>query len=230
MHSLPERSSVSAVWFGGRTTAENPKKTVPLKSTALLLELEQLATKFAELSARLAEDSAQRKPPGALPSGALMASLAEAYKSFSALREKALELAGSLAVPYGGDPEGLSAPEDLKRLLEQAASAEARIMQIAEGTREAEQDAEPADGGHEEPGARAGGHTGGGETMGEPTAAGPSFASGLPSELEEFLEKIIEDASKAKGTQQRVPSEASAIPPPAVSQKEEPPAAKDTRA
>ncbi|MBI3894396.1 MAG: tetratricopeptide repeat protein [Acidobacteria bacterium] len=120
----------------------------------------------------MAETASRLKDPSALPSSTLMADISNASKSLSALRERVLELAHNLAVPYEGEPESI---EDLKRLLDKTLSVEERT---AEGV---------------------------GETLDLPASPAASVVLDLPSEVEEFLESVIEEVSKAKEAQRGFP-------------------------
>ena len=138
----------------------------------------------------MAETSNQLKEPGVLPPSALMAGLSNAFQSLSTLRNKTLELALSLGVPYQGEPEGLSSPEDLKRLLEKTLSAE-ELTAAGVGLQEPVVTDKLASAGAAL-----------GKTLDIPADPAPPMAPALPSEVEEFLEKIIEDVSRAKEAQQ----------------------------
>lgn len=167
----------------------------------------------------MAETSGQRKEAGVLPPGSLTAGLSNALKSFSTLREKALELAVSLGVPYEGQPEGLSSPVGLRHLLEKTLLAEERMAEMA---------------GLQEPVATnelASAVAAQGGTLDIPADPAPPIAQDLPSEVEEFLEKIIEDVSKTKEAQQsfsnRTTDKAAPLAP--VPQKQKIPVPEDSR-
>ena len=169
----------------GKETAGNSKSAVPNQSNTLLRELDQLAEQFANLTDRLVKAAGDLREPGLPPSESLLAVLSKALRDFVSLRTKVLTLAQALSVSSPGKSEKFSSLKDLRRLAQEIRKAE---KQIAEGSREPVDKGEPSD-------VEAVME----ESMILSAGPAPTIAADLPSEVEEFLDKLIEEATLVRG-------------------------------
>ncbi|MBI4442681.1 MAG: tetratricopeptide repeat protein [Acidobacteria bacterium] len=168
-----------------KETAGNSESAVPNQSNTLLRELDLLAEQFAILPDQLAQAAGELREPGVPPSESLLAVLAKALRDFVSLRAKVLTLAQAMSLSSPEESETFSSLRDLRRLVQEIRLVE---QQIAEGSREPATKGEPFDVDAVME-----------ESMSLSTAPAAPIAADLPSEVEAFLDQLIEEATLARG-------------------------------
>ncbi len=86
--------------------------------TDLLQDFTRVTRTFEQLSQRLADMAEQVRTAGVLPSDTLIDEIATSRKSFTELRDKAIELVGLMAGLPQKAPEEISSMKDLESLLQ----------------------------------------------------------------------------------------------------------------
>ena len=203
MACLPEGMSQLPVAMR-KTTVEKPESVIPAQSRSLLRELDLLAEHYAKLADWLGKAADDLAELGLSPSESLVAALSDASRDFVSLRERVLEHGRSLSVFPPGKILALSSLKDLRVLLVEILTAEEPIVAsggklttppfvaMPDPRQEAERTSEPGDSSFPELLA----------TDMPAAAPSPPFPDDLPAEVEQFLERLIQEASRDKEAQE----------------------------
>jgi hypothetical protein len=97
--------------------------------TDLLKDFTLVARTFEQLSQRLADVAEQVRNGGILPSDSLIEEIASSRRSFTELRDRAIELVGLLAESAPKAPEEIGSIKELETLLQLVAEAQRRKAQ-----------------------------------------------------------------------------------------------------
>src|SRR3954447_7533341 len=97
--------------------------------TDLLHDFAQVTRTFEQLSQRLADVAEQVRTSGTLPSETLIDDITKSRKSFSDLRDRALELLGLMAELPSRTSDDIGSMKDLETVLQLVAEAQRKKVQ-----------------------------------------------------------------------------------------------------